>query len=127
MKVIHTPLGRVEQLSENLLKTTILVNKIDRVEDMQQHIELIHQAFGHEVYYLSDSRLVRTASKEVRRYLADHANILAAAILINSHVTAMLANIFIAFSKPTYPNKIFNHEADAMAWLVEQGAIAPKN
>jgi len=127
MKRVKTNLAEVIQLSDNMIKSTVVVPYVTAVEDIKEHIQTVHQHFGKNIYYLSDSRQLKSSSTAVRKYLAEHGDVAAAAILVGSALTAMIANIFISFNRPTYPNKIFSREADAMAWLVEQGAIAPKN
>jgi len=126
MKTVTTNLAEVVQLSENMIKSTVVVPYVIEVEDIKEHIQTVHQHFGKNIYYLSDSRQLKSSSAAARKYLAEHGRILAAAIIVGSALTAMVANIFISFNRPSYPNKIFNNEADAIAWLVEQGAKAPK-
>lgn len=41
----------------------------------------------------------------------------ALAIIVNSFFTRALAEIFMKFHKPPYPTRVFNREADALAWL----------
>jgi len=127
MKRVRTNLAEVIQLSDNMIKSTVVAPYVTAVEDIKEPIQTVHQHFGKTIYYLSDSRQLKSSSTALRKYLAEHGQMSAAAIIVGSALTAMIANIFISFNRPTYPNKIFNHEADAMAWLVEQGAIAPKN
>lgn len=122
MKKIETPLGDVYQLSDNLIKAVIKLAKVDDLELVKQHMQMIRDHFGAKSFYLSDTRLVKHTSMRVRKYLAEHATVSAAAILAKNSVTVMLANVFINFSKPPYPTKLFKEEADAIAWLIEQGA-----
>jgi hypothetical protein len=42
------------------------------------------------------------------------------AILIDSKVSGYFANIFLKFSKPKVPTKLFTVEDDAIKWLKEQ-------
>ncbi|AFC23391.1 hypothetical protein [Saprospira grandis] len=126
MKTTTTPLGKAEQLSDNLIKVTTLVKKGNDVELVRQHIGLIEEHFGTDIYYLSDTRDVQYTTVAVRKYLAKNVKAQAVAVLIKSGTAAMLANLFISFGKPLYPTKLFKEEADAIAWLVEQGAEAPK-
>jgi len=126
MKKIETPLGDVYQLSNNLTKAVIKVAKVDDLELVKQHMQMIRNHFGAYSFYLSDTRLVKHTSMEVRKYLVEQATVSAVAILAKNSITIMLANIFINFSKPPYPTKLFKDESDAIAWLIEQGAETPK-
>jgi len=126
MKKLETPLGELHQLSDNLIKAVTKVARVDDLELVQQHMNIVRQEFGSGTYYLSDTRLVKHTSMQIRKYLAEHATVSAAAILAKNSITVMLGNIFISFSKPPYPTKLFTEEQAAIAWLIEQGANAPK-
>lgn len=39
----------------------------------------------------------------------------------------MLANMFVSFSRPSYPTKVFKDETKAIAWLVAKGLMRLKN
>ncbi|WBM75100.1 STAS/SEC14 domain-containing protein [Saprospira grandis] len=126
MKKVVTPLGEAYQLSDNLVKSVTLLDKVNDLEVVKEHIRLLRAEYGEGLYYLSDTRLVKHANLEVRKYLAKHSRAKAAAILAINSTTIMFSNLFISFSRPPYPTKLFKEEADAIAWLVEQGAEAPK-
>ena len=69
---------------------------------------------------LVDMREIRSSTREARVYTAGEAGqklYLAAALLIASPVGRMLGNVFINFSRPRYPTRLFTSEAKAIEWL----------
>lgn len=63
---------------------------------------------------------LRETSKTARDYLAEgdavkHTN--ATALLVNNKLTRMLASIYMAFSRPSIPTKVFTDQEEAMKWL----------
>ena len=127
MNKVKTPLGEAYALSENIVKSITLVAQLNDLEVVKEHVKAIREAFSDNNYYISDTRFVKHTSIEVRRYLAANTRAKAVAILAKSGPAVLLSNIFISFNRLPYPIKLFKEEADAIAWLVEQGAEAPKN
>ena len=41
----------------------------------------------------------------------------ALALITNSEVSQLIANVFLALKRPPYPTKMFTNEKDAKAWL----------
>ncbi len=69
---------------------------------------------------LSNIKMTKNSTKEARDFLASEKGckgVIAAAILINSDVTSMIANFFMRISRPIVPTKIFTDEAEAKTWL----------
>ena len=125
MKKVETALGELHFLSKNMVKGITTKSRVEDLEEVKAQMAVIEGELGAGFYYLSDSRQVKQTSKGIRKYLAQNAKISALAILAKSSIMPMLANMFINFSKPPFPTKILKQEADAIAWLVEQGAEAP--
>jgi hypothetical protein len=61
-----------------------------------------------------DSKTRAYAAAQYRQHVA------AAAILIDSKISSYFANIFLKFSKPKFPTRLFTIEEDAVKWLQEQ-------
>jgi hypothetical protein len=69
---------------------------------------------------LVDARGVRTASRESRLYWAGsdaRATLSAMAVLVASPVSRVIASFFIRLVRPGFRVRIFDAEADAVAWL----------
>lgn len=72
---------------------------------------------------LVDLRGVRSQSREARDYFGGPqaaATTLAVALLISSPVSRVLANFFLRLNSTRYPTRLFNDEASAITWLLEQ-------
>ncbi len=61
-----------------------------------------------------DSKTREYAAAQYRPYVAGMA------ILIESRVSSSFANLFLKFSKPKVPTRLFSKEEDAIKWLKEQ-------
>lgn len=71
---------------------------------------------------LLNGRGVKLMTKEARDFLAKGdamKGVIALAILPGSYLTIIMANLFIKFSKPTVPTKVFKTRENATAWLQE--------
>lgn len=61
----------------------------------------------------------RPSRKEERDLIAEEINKIARAmaLITNSPVTRMIANLFLGFRPAEYPVKMFSNEADAIKWI----------
>jgi hypothetical protein len=69
---------------------------------------------------VADIRNVKTISREVREYLGrpeNVATIKAGAMLTGSPLSKLVGNLFLQFSKPKFPTKMFSDEQKAAEWL----------
>lgn len=71
--------------------------------------------------FFIDSRTRAFAAEQYRPHVAGQA------ILIESTVSSYFANLFLKFSNPKVPTKLFTKEADALLWLKEQMAKRVKS
>jgi hypothetical protein len=71
---------------------------------------------------LVDMRDMLFIDTKTRDYAAAQfrAHVAGQAILIDSRVSSYFANIFLKFSKPKVPTKLFTVEQEAIKWLKEQ-------
>ena len=71
---------------------------------------------------LIDLRDMIFIDSKTRQYAAEQyrAHVAGQAILIESKISSYFANIFLKFSKPKVPTKLFTVEEDAIGWLREQ-------
>lgn len=76
---------------------------------------------------LMDIRKVKGSTKEVRDLIntseTTKKNTLCAAILLSSGVPKIIGNLFLRFSKPDYPTRLFRSKEKAIKWLQEQTQI----
>lgn len=71
---------------------------------------------------LIDIRDVMFIDSKARAYGAEQyrSHVAGQAILIESKTSSYFANIFLKFSKPKVPTKLFTIEEDAISWLKKQ-------
>lgn len=71
---------------------------------------------------LIDIRDMLFIDSKTRTYAAEQyrPHVAAAAILIDSKISSYFANIFLKFSKPKFPTRLFTNENEAVIWLKEQ-------
>ncbi len=67
-----------------------------------------------------DSKTREYAAAQFRPHVAGQA------MLIDSKVSSYFANIFLKFSKPKVPTRLFTNENEAVKWLKEQMAKRTK-
>lgn len=61
-----------------------------------------------------DSKARAYGAEQFRSYVAGQA------ILVDSKISSYFANLFLKFSKPKVPTKLFTDENEAMNWLKQQ-------
>lgn len=71
---------------------------------------------------LVDIRDMLFIDSKTRAYAAAQyrAHVAGQAILIDSRVSSYFANIFLKFSQPKVPTRLFTNEQEAVKWLKEQ-------
>jgi hypothetical protein len=71
---------------------------------------------------LVDIRDMLFVDSKVRNYAAAQyrSHVAGSAILMGSRFTVTFANLFMKFSKPKVPTKLFTKEDDAIQWLKDQ-------
>jgi len=76
-------------------------------------------AKGEKILNLSDIRGLKSASREARQYFRMETSkyLIASAALVDSQISRMVGNFYIAVNKPDYPIKIFTSETKAIEWL----------
>lgn len=91
----------------------------DAVENIQACARLTD---GARVPTLLGARLAKKVSREAREYYAGPENAkvtIATAMLIGSAVGRVIGNFLIQVNRPSFPLRLFSHEAEAVAWLEE--------
>lgn len=74
---------------------------------------------GHEYPTLVDIRQAKLFTKEARDYFAVDGvmGMTALALVTGGYFTVMTANLFIRFSKPRVPTRVFKTREAALGWL----------
>lgn len=106
---------------EGFLRVSVLPEVEMNLEDARSDFEAARiLANNTPLPILSDPRQLKSSTHEVRSFYASKElaeNILAMAVLVDSLAIKMVVNFFIKFHKPHFPTRMFNKEAEALAWL----------
>ncbi len=90
------------------------------IKEAIQTVELRHEISNFEKqYWCYDCRNVKSMPKEVRDYADIYGQewLYASAVILNSHLTMFMFNIFMKLKTPKIPFKAFTTKADALKWL----------
>ena len=89
------------------LKITFAVNNLTK--------DLVH-------VNLVDIRKMSFMSSDARKHFGsqDKSTVKAVAIIINSKLHTPIVNLYLKFSRPSLPTKMFDNEDDARSWLNEK-------
>lgn len=79
---------------------------------------------GKEYSALADINDLKSMTKEARDYFAQKGgkDLLALAVIADSFVSRIVANLFITFSRPKVPTKCFQSRDEALKWLRQFGS-----
>ena len=74
---------------------------------------------GKKICWLGDVTHVSFPTTEARDYAGEETPkfIKALALITNSEISKMVANVFLVLKRPPYPTKLFTNEKDARNWL----------
>jgi hypothetical protein len=98
-----------------------MVKEMTRVGDAWNGTRLCANLVDMRDLFFIDSRTREYAAAQYRPHLAGQA------ILIESHLSSYFANLFLKFSKPKVPTKLFTKENEALEWLKEKMQKRSKN
>lgn len=96
------------------------LEKMTEVGDSWNGSELCANLIDLRDVFFIDSRARAHGAAQFRPHVAGQA------ILIESKISSYFANLFLKFSKPKVPTKLFTVEQDAILWLKSQ-MLARKN
>ncbi len=106
---------------DGITQVVDLPNFIKTVEDAKETMAATAQLnLGKPVPVLVDIRAGLGADRETRAYYASKeilATTRALALLVESRLTRLMANLFISINRPAVPTRLFTSEDEAVAWL----------
>ncbi|MCH2045575.1 MAG: hypothetical protein MK212_15770 [Saprospiraceae bacterium] len=96
---------------------------IAELHEVQEHMAMVRNYYREylPLLQIADARKVKQTKKESRDYLAqdDAAQIIKASAVLVKPLSKIFGNLFIKFSKPPFPTKLFSDEKQAREWLLD--------
>jgi hypothetical protein len=117
--IVENEFVQIEQI-ENIIIMTWDIDMAN-IQIVKEMVDLRLKVTPIEPYlFVINSKKVKKFPKEARDFLAGKKaaeRVIAAAIVIDSMLTATLANFFLRVSKPEVITRLFSNEEDAITWL----------
>lgn len=122
---IETPCGNFFWVEEHQILRVNYIYNTD-LKGTKQHIHmlkkyLIQNKLPSPALAISDAnQITDSVKKDVRDYLASEELLSickASALLVNSGISKAIGNLYLTFSKPRFPTKLFTNEQKALEWL----------
>ncbi len=109
-------------LEQGYLKIVMLPNVVVDAEDALDNLLVIKNlSAGNKMLKLVDARGNWSMTPEARRVSTKHFSsetTLARAYIVDSFLTKMMLNFLRSFTEKKVPEEFFNHEEEAIAWLL---------
>lgn len=119
-KIIETPLSTVWFDENGIFCSVTKKNAALTKEVFILYFEFIKRHAGEKkICWLGDVSQMSAPTKEARDFAAIETPkfVKALALITNSALSKMIANIFFSFKRPPYPTKMFTDEKEAKEWL----------
>jgi hypothetical protein len=117
----HTRISTVTLREDSIIQVTIAAGATESLEDAQATIRAAGElAQGRRYPILVDIRHMHGQDRDARLVYGspEAAEIgTAAALVVESRISKLLANFFMAIVKNRVPTKVFTTEAEAIEWL----------
>ena len=119
--VITTRAATVWLGTDSIMRIISLPGTGQTLDDAQELVATVkHLSGGISRPLLVDMREMTSQSRDARHYYADSeaaGTIRAAALVISSPLSRVIANFAMGFNHMHVPTKLFTSEDDALAWL----------
>jgi hypothetical protein len=115
---IRTRFGKIWLREDGIIQFAIDPGAKFTLADTREGLAgIIKISNGQSRPLLVDARDLKSVDLAARNETAAFEEVLAAAMLIDSAVSRMIGNIFLATQKTSFPVRLFNSEAEAIQWL----------
>lgn len=122
--VVDTDFSKVWLGEDGVCRSVLRPNIVVGLTEMRESLAAQKQVTEDGVVpVLVDMREIKNSTHEARKFAASveySRYVSAVAILENSVIGKILGNLFINFSRPIYPTKLFTSEDEAVSWLREK-------
>lgn len=122
-KLVITPIAEIEEIEKGLVHVNMLGHRYT-LDQCMEHMKMVKEEFNAEqeplLMVVSMESMRSGSSKNIRDYFAKPENAKvnrANAFIVKSGIAKIAINLFLKFSKPPYPTRIFRNKEDAVTWL----------
>lgn len=119
-RVIETPTAKLSLRDDGIVHAINLTRSQVTLADAKENVAAaLKVAGGKRFPLLADIASVRSVSREARLYYREQASshAVAAAILVRSPISRVIANFVIGLDRPVIPARLFTSETEALEWL----------
>ena len=120
IKVYDTPLSYMWFDEYGIFCSVTKKNVAITKDGLEQTFNYIRQNAGeNKICWVGDVTNALFPTREARDYAAEETPhlIKALALITNSEISKLVANVFLVLKKPPYPTKMFTNAQEAKAWL----------
>ena len=119
-EVFETTTGKAWLREDGILMVVVKHQAEIKLEDAKSNIELGKKLTKGKIIGLCiNMRQIRYIDREARSYYSssENNNIKAIGVIVDSFLSRVIANFFVAIYKPKKPVKLFTSEEKATEWL----------
>ena len=120
MKETIPETAEISMGTDNILRIKLLPKSDIKVEDAKKIVDAsVRISGGKKHCNLVDTREMLFMNNEARKHFAkqERSTLCAVGVIINSKFQSSLANLYLKFSNPVIPTKIFDNETNTIEWL----------
>lgn len=121
LETVEMPTVVLSRRSDGIVVLRVRDGARQTVAHARQNVATLDRLTGGEPRpCLLDMRAPNTTERGVREFYASKEGsrpVLAMAVLMPPSVMRMLGNLFLAFTAPLHPTRLFGAEDEALAWL----------
>ena len=119
-EVIETPTAKFWLRGDGIVQAVNLSRSQITLADAKENVTAVLKvANGKRVPLFVDTTSVRSVTREARLYYREEAAVhaTAAAILVGSTISRVIANFVVGLDNPAIPARLFTSETEAIEWL----------
>jgi hypothetical protein len=120
IKEVQNRVEKVWLREDGIVQTVVFPGAEYTLVDAKQNLASIVQVSnGKRLPLLVDIRNAKTVNRAARQVFATIECVTSTALLIDSSISQIIGNVFLNFSKPANPTRLFTSETEAVEWLKE--------
>ena len=119
--MIETSFSTIALGIDGICRVVLKPNIVVGLPEMKENLAILTELLdGKSAPMLIDMRKIKTSTREAREFAAgpEYTRVMSALAMLSAAVVGtVLGNLFINFSKPRFPTRLFSNEEQAIDWL----------